>query len=103
FNVTLNKQIIYTYTDKPAPARLRRFLDEIYNDMSSGIQLGDDWVIEPTDFQKLQYVAMKLFSALDNNDTNQAEVMSAYLMHRKRELKEICIIQNNDLINMKLI
>ena len=103
FNVTLNKQIIYTYTDKPAPARLRRYLEEMDNDMSQGIQLGELFVKQPDEFQRLQYVAMKLFNALDVNDLNQAEVMSAYLLKRKSQLNEVCIHLAGDLINLKLI
>ena len=107
FKIILNKQIIYTYTVKAAPARLRRFLDEMDNDMQSGIKLGDLSVENPTDFQKLQYVAVQLFHALETNNENLAEVMSAYLMKRNCQLSEINITQvkitqENDLFNIQL-
>ena len=107
FKIILNKQIIYTYTDKAAPARLRRFLDEMDNDMQSGIKLGDLSVENPTDFQKLQYIAVQLFHALETNNENLAEVMSAYLMKRNCQLSEINITQvkitqENDLFNIQL-
>jgi len=102
FKVMLNKQIIYTYTDKAAPARLRRFLDEMDKDMQTGIKLGDDSVENPSDFQKLQYVAVQLFHALQMNDKNLAEVMSAYLMKRNNQLSLINITQTNDVFNIQL-
>jgi len=103
FKVTLNEQIIYSYIDKPAPARLRRYLDEIESHMERGIKLGEQHVEKPSDLQKLQYVAMQLFNALDNKNLNKAEVMSAYLKNRNADLREICVTQMDDVINLKLI
>jgi hypothetical protein len=103
FNVTLNEQIIYSYTEQPAPARLRRYLDEMESHMESGIALGEQHIEQPSDFQKLQYVAMQLFNALDKKDANMAEVMSAYLLNRNVDLREICVTLMDDVINLKLI
>ena len=103
FNVTLNKQIIYNYSVRPVPARVRRFLDEIEEDMDKGIQLGEEKVVAPTDFQKLQFVALKLFDAIEKKDSNMEEVLSAYLMNRKGQLKEVRIALSDEIINLKLI
>ncbi len=102
FSVTLNGRLIYSYSKKSVPARLRRFLDEMDLDMTNGVVLGDDRVDTPDDFQKLQYIAMQLFHALDNKDLNHAEVMSAYLMSRSNNLSAIIIESDNDIINLKL-
>ncbi len=103
FNLTLNKKIIYTYVEKPVPARLRRYLDEIDSDMDQGISFGGVLVNKPTEFQKLQYIAMTLFHALDRHDLNLVEIMSAYLLSRKNELKEVYITQSNEIVNLKLL
>jgi len=103
FNLTLNEKIIYSYIDKPAPARLRRFLDEMDNDMSRGIHLGGLYQEQPSLIQKLQYVSLKLFDAIERKDNNLIELLSAYLMNRKPHLKEISIIEKEDLLNLKLI
>lgn len=103
FNVTLNKQIIYSYKDKPSPARLRRFLEEMDNDMASGIQVGDSYEKNPTLMQKLQYVSIRLFDAIEKKDSKLIEILSAYLMNRRPELKEISIIEKDDLLNLELI
>jgi len=102
FNVTLNEKIIYSYTDKPAPARLRRFLDEIDNDMNSGIQLGELYEETPSLIQKQQYISMKLFYAIEKNDKNLIELLSAYLMSRSPEIKQVLITESGDLFNLKL-
>jgi len=103
FDITLNQQIIYTYSKKSLPARLRRFLDEVDDSMSEEIQIDEEKVVRPTEFQKLQYVAMNLFAAVESNNKNQQEVMSAYLLNKKSDLEEIRVIENNDIINLKLI
>ncbi len=96
FNVTLNKQVIYSYTSKPTPARLRRYFDEMDNDMGQGILLGDMQIAEPDDFQKLQYVALELYTAINKNDQNLIEVTSAYIVNRNFKINEIGIEKNND-------
>lgn len=103
FNVTLNKQIIYNYSVKPVPARVRRFLDEIDDDMDKGIQLGEEKIVAPTDFQKIQFVALELFDVIEKKDSNMVEVLSAYLMNRKGHLKEVRITLSDEIINLKLI
>lgn len=103
FNVSLNQQIIYTYTSKPSPARLRRYLDEMDDDMQQGIFLGDERVSSPSEFQRIQYVAVKLFFAIEDKDFNLAEVMSAYLMNRSKQLSKINIEQADDVFNLNLM
>jgi len=102
FHVTLNDQIIYTYTKKTLPARLRRFLDEIDEKMSFEIRMPESIINNPNKIQKLQYVAMSLFNAIESNDTNLQEVMSAYLLSNHPALNEICIIEKNEIINLEL-
>ncbi|MCW9046912.1 MAG: hypothetical protein OQK46_02445 [Gammaproteobacteria bacterium] len=103
FNITLNEKIIYSYAAKPAPARLRRYFDEIDNKMSKGIQLGEHYEKQPSLIQKLQYVSLRLFDAIETKDDNLIELLSAYLMSRNPDLKNILISENDNLINLKLI
>jgi hypothetical protein len=71
--------------------------------LQCGVKLGLQWIEKPTDFQRQQYVAMKLFNALDIKDNNQVEVMSSYLNSRNNQINEIEVIIEADLINLKLI
>lgn len=103
FTVTLNEQTIHTYNDSRAPGRLRRFMDEMDRDMQSGVQLADEWVEQPSELQKQQYVAMVLFDALEKKDSNLVSLMSSYLIERYETLEEIRITQQEDLINLQII
>lgn len=103
FNVSLNEKIIHTYTDKSSPARVRRYFDEIDKDMSTGIQLGETYQKKPSLIQKQQFVSMKLFDAIERKDNNLVELLSAYLMSRNPQLKQISITETGDLLNLKLI
>jgi len=103
FVVTLNNQIVYTYKDVPVPARLRRYFDEMDQHMESGVQLGDAFVKQPSNFQRQQYVAMDLMHRIEKKDSQTIEVLSAYLMRRNKALIEINIISKDDMFNMKLI
>ena len=103
FIVTLNNQTIYTYKDIPAPARLRRHLDEMDLHMESGVQLGDSFIAQPSDYQRQQYVAMDLIHSLDKKDFKTIDVLSAYLMKRNSKLIEIQVSLNDDIFKMKFI
>lgn len=52
FIVTLNSQTIYTYKDIPAPARLRRYLDEMDLHMESGVELDGSFITQPSEYQR---------------------------------------------------
>lgn len=103
FSVTLNNLTVYTYKDKPAPGRLRRYLDEMDIHMESGVQLGENFIAQPSDFQRQQYVAMDLIHSLEKKDSQIIEVLSAYLMKRNSNLIEIYVSLKDDFFNMKLI
>jgi len=103
FIVTLNNQTIYTCNSQPLPARLRRYLDEMDRHMENGVQLGDQRVDSPSDFQKQQYIAMYLIDALDKEDSDQVQTLSFYLSSRYESLTEIKVTQQDDLFNLKLI
>jgi len=103
FVVTFNNKIIHSYNDIPAPARLRRYFDEMDQYMESGVQLGDAFIKQPSDLQRQQYVAMDLFHSIDKKDLQTAEMLSAYLMKRNSKLIEIHVISKDDMFSMKLI
>jgi len=103
FVVTLNNQIVHEYKDIPAPARLRRYFDEMDQYMESGVQLGDAFVKQPSTYQRQQYVAMDLIHYIEKNDMQTVEVLSAYLMKRNPELTEINVMSKDDVFSMMLI
>jgi len=103
FVISLNNQIVHTYKDIPAPARLRRYFDEMDQTMESGVQLGDAFVEQPTDYQRQQYVAIDLIHHIEEIDSQIVQVLSAYLMKRNSQLIEIKVTSKDDVFNMKFI
>ncbi len=103
FIVSINKQTVYECNETRFPARLRRHLDEIDLKIEDGIQLGENFVKTPDSFQKLQYISMLLLNALDQEDTNLVNLMSAYLVTRYSELEEIRATSSGDFYSFSLI
>jgi len=103
FVVTLNNQVIHRYKDIPAPARLRRYFDEMDQYMESGVQLGEAFIKQPSSHQRQQYVAMDLIHCIEKKDLQTVEVLSAYLMKRNPELTEINVMSKDDMFSMTLI
>ena len=102
FKLVLNNEIIYEYSQVTHPARLRRFFDEIERDLSAGINLVGEAIESPTDLQKFQYISMMLFDALEKNNQNLVEVLSAFISTRCNEIDEINIQQQGDVFNLSL-
>jgi len=103
FILTLNNQIIYTYNKMRIPGLLLRFLEQMDRDMDVGIQLGEYWVQQADEETKIRVVAMMLFNAIEQHDTNQMNVMSAYLLNRNETLVEIKVNQQDDCFNLQII
>lgn len=103
FIVRVNNQIVHSHKSTPIPARLRRFFEEMDRDMLNGVQLGDDFIAEPSDFQKQQYIASILINSLESNDLNTVQIMSAYLSRCNLQLTEIFVTSNENIFNMTLI
>ena len=103
FIVSLNNQTVYEFNETRHPARLRRHLEEIDENLNQGIQLGDQWLDKPDAFQKQQYIAMVLLNALDQNNSDLVSLMSAFLSNKYSQLKEIRATSNEDYFNFTLI
>ena len=103
FVVSLNNQTIHMYSEPRIPGRLMRYLQEMNEDMDSGIQLGEQWIPNPTELQKLQYVSTVLFDSLQKNDTNLINITSAFLADKFDCETQIQITQQEELFNLKII
>ena len=103
FIVTLNDQVIYTYTPVPLPGRLRRYHNEMDIQMDAGVNLAEHWIDQPSAFQKQQYVAMTLFNALEQKDTNLVNVVSSFLSGRYQSITEIRVTEKDDVFNLSII
>jgi hypothetical protein len=103
FNVTLNNQSIFQASQDRLPGRVRRYLDEMDQDMDTGIMLGDKPVATPDAYQKQLYVAMQLLIAIDDHNKNLAQVLCCYLQERNPQLVEVRVAEQGGEFNLKLI
>jgi len=103
FIVTIDSKVIHQYEETRNPARLRRYLDELDLHMEEGVQLGEIFVNNPDTFQKQQYIAMLLIQALDENNSNNVNVYSAYLLRSGPDLSEVNVSLQGDMCSLKLI
>jgi hypothetical protein len=103
FSVTLNNQTIFQASEDRLPGRVRRYLDEMDQDMNMGIMLGDQPVAEPDAYQKQLYVAMQLLIAIDDHNKNLSQVLCCYLQERNPALIEVRVAEQGGEFNLKLI
>jgi len=103
FNVSLNNQTIFQASPDRMPGRVRRYLDEMDQDMDMGIMLGEQPIAAPNAHQKQQYVAMQLLIAIDQHNKNLAQVLCCYLQARNPQLIEVRVTEQGDEFNLKLV
>lgn len=103
FNVTLNNQTIFQASQDRLPGRVRRYLDEMDQDMDTGIMLGEQPVATPDAYQKQLYVAMQLLIAIDDHNKNLAQVLCCYLQERNPQLIEVRVTEQDGEFNLKLV
>ncbi len=103
FIVTINNQTVYECNEARFPARVRRHLDEVDEKLAQGFELAGQWLDDPDEFQKQQYVAMILLDGLDHNNTSLVELMSSFLATRNKQLREIRATANQNSFNFSLI
>ena len=77
------------------------FFDKMDADMDCGWQMSRWWVPDPDPLQRCQIAADKLLTAMQNNHTEAALLMCAYILKQKPATKRISIntdgeIQGNE-------
>jgi len=102
--VIVNDQVLLKFERKPRLAgKQRQFLDNMDDDMNQGIDLAGEPCAKPTDFQKVQYVAMQLMQALDAENESMVAICCAYLGVREPGLNAIKTVMHGDEIRMELV
>ncbi len=74
---------------KPVPGQQRKYLDKMDERMNDGIQLGEDFIKEPNELQRSQFVANSLVNSLLKQKYDLAIAMCTYLGKRIPDLKQI--------------
>ncbi|QYZ65316.1 MAG: hypothetical protein OI74_04670 [Gammaproteobacteria bacterium (ex Lamellibrachia satsuma)] len=65
--------------------------DKMDQDMSQGVQLGQQWVEKPTQLQRCQVAADKLLSAIENHNETLAMLTGGYIASHLSGIKQIKI------------
>ena len=74
---------------KPVPGHQRQYLDNMDAQMDQGIQLGDDFIENPNELMRSQFVANSLVNMLFKEQYSTAIAMCTYLAKRMPELQQI--------------
>lgn len=88
--VLINGEALFEYDrTKVLPEQQKNYLDRMDQKMKSGIQLGDENVVNPDQQQRAQFVALTLLKAVEKDDEATIAAMSAYLAVRYPDLKQV--------------
>ncbi len=88
--VVINGQAVIEYDrSQSLPAHQRTFLDKMDGDMDEGISLGGEFVADPEQVQRAQFVAINLIHALKSDNDALAAASCAYLASRFPQLKQL--------------
>lgn len=90
FAVLVNGQAIVEYDrSQSLPAHQRAFLDKMDGDMDEGFTLGGEFIADPDQVQRAQFVAINLVHALKSENDALAAASCAYLASRLPELRQL--------------
>ena len=67
------------------------FFEKMDSDMNKGWQMSKNWVENPSQFQKCQIVADRLFTSIHLNKKKTAIMMAAYIINQMPNVKIIDI------------
>jgi hypothetical protein len=88
--IVLNGQAVVEYDrGKPLPEQQQAYLDKMDAEMDKGLQIGGEDIRHPDVKQKAQFVALKLFQALEANSEAIIAASCAYLATRMPDLKQV--------------
>jgi hypothetical protein len=74
---------------KPVPGHQRQYLDNMDAQMDQGIQLGEDFIENPNELMRSQFVANSLVNMLFKEQYSTAIAMCTYLAKRMPDLQQI--------------
>ena len=85
------------------PGHQRRFLDQMDQDMSEGIELAGQPVAEPDPVQRAQFIAIQLINAMQQNEEGLIAATCAYLANRFPHMRKVVAREQGDNISLDLV
>jgi len=74
------------------PDNQKNYLQMMDKKMEQGITLGSQFINQPEQLQKAQFVALNMLSLLDNNEDQEAIAMFTYLVNTLNGLKQVKVM-----------
>jgi len=74
------------------PDNQKNYLQMMDKKMEQGITLGNQFINQPEQLQKAQFVALNMLSLLDNNEDQEAIAMFTYLVNTLNGLKQVKVM-----------
>lgn len=104
FTVLLdNKNVIEYDRQQRLPGKQRDFLDQMDKNMTAGIKLDNETLVDPDQFTRVQYVTLRLLHACEHGNQGIQTAMCAYLVSRSPELDKIVASKKNEEMNIEFI
>lgn len=82
--------------DISLPGKQRDYLDRMDQDMDEGIQLGNQYVENPNQIQRAQFIALHLVQSLLADNEQHIAASCAYLADRLTDLKQLKAVTKPD-------
>lgn len=82
--------------DISLPGKQREYLDRMDQDMDEGIQLGNQYVENPNQIQRAQFIALHLVQSLLADNEQHIAASCAYLAERLTDLKQVKAVTKPD-------
>jgi hypothetical protein len=84
------------------PGRQRRFLEQMDQDMDTGIELGAEWISDPDLKQRTHFVVGQLLLALERGNQPLAATLCTYLVTRLPQLKAVYGMNDDQNVTVEL-
>jgi hypothetical protein len=90
-NVILGENEYPLKVKKKIISDAQSFFNQMDSDMDKGWQMSKSWVENPSQFQKCQIAADRLFTSIHLNKKETAIMMAAYIINQMPDIKVIDI------------
>ena len=102
--IVINSKKEFEYfRDRSLNDKQLRDIEKVELKLNQGIQLGSNFIQNPSDSDKALFLAMQLISSIEQNDDQKIALICAYLATRYPQLKQIKISRRDDDLSIELI
>ena len=102
--IIVNEESVYEYDAGGTLSQQQLdFIDQMDRDMDKGIKIDGELFKSPTIDQRLQFVALNLLRALQQEDYARMQVACAYMTHRRESLSSVIYSRDDEGLVIELV